>query len=224
MIQTSDEGYIIAGETTSFGNGYDIYLVKTDANGNTLWSKTYGGTGMEYFSSLQKTSDGGYVIAGYTNSFGEGNNDMYIIKTDSQGNSGCYQSNTTTVVDTILTFTYNQPINVTLYGYSGNFTCLIDSGCVENILCLNVGIAENTYYSEDNICCFPNPAKDKIYIKLQKPLQINIYNVLGEIFYAVYNIKQQTVNEIDISRYPKGIYFVKSYDGNKIHTEKIVIQ
>jgi hypothetical protein len=61
-------------------------LVKTDAYGTMLWDKTYGGTGNDYASSVVQTNDGGYLIAGTTNSFGSGNYDMYLVKTDPAGN------------------------------------------------------------------------------------------------------------------------------------------
>ena len=72
IIQTSDGGYAIAGYTTSFGAGLssDAYLVKLDAKGNLQWTKTIGGEYADEGLSLIQTSDGGYVIAGYTTSFG----------------------------------------------------------------------------------------------------------------------------------------------------------
>lgn len=84
--QTKDEGYIIVGGKKSFwiiGN-YDLWIIKTDAKGNVLWDRTFGGSGEDLGFSVQQTNDDGYIIAGYT-SFTNGKK-AWIIKIDSQGN------------------------------------------------------------------------------------------------------------------------------------------
>ena len=86
VVQAFDSGYMLAGYTyTNATNGNDVYLVKTDSFGNQLWNRTHGGTGDDRGNFGVLTGDGGYAIAGYTNSSGFGGNDVYLVKTDSSG-------------------------------------------------------------------------------------------------------------------------------------------
>lgn len=85
--QTADGGYITVGQTNSFGAGqWDVYLTRMGADGDVLWAKTFGGPADDSGASVQQTTDGGYIIAGQTNSFGMGKYDIYLIKTDANGN------------------------------------------------------------------------------------------------------------------------------------------
>jgi hypothetical protein len=86
VIQTSDGGYALAGYTDSYGAGsFDFWLVKTSSSGSMLWNQTYGGLGDDEAGCVIQTGDGGYVLAGYTNSFGAGSYDFWLVKTDSSG-------------------------------------------------------------------------------------------------------------------------------------------
>ena len=86
--QTSDDGYILIGYTDStlVGFGTDIYLVKTDSLGNMEWDAWFGGASSDWATSIDQTVDGGYFIAGTTDSYGAGWHDIYVIKTDCDGN------------------------------------------------------------------------------------------------------------------------------------------
>ncbi|MDP3056927.1 MAG: hypothetical protein Q8N37_00170 [bacterium] len=87
MQQTLDSGYVLAGETTSFGAGSsDGWLIKTDSFGNEQWNKTFGGTISDYVYFVQQTSDSGYILAGATTSYRDRSGDGWLIKTDSFGN------------------------------------------------------------------------------------------------------------------------------------------
>ena len=86
--QTTDGGYIIAGYSEDiFGLRNDVWLIKTDNNGDMMWSRTFGGTGLDEGFSVQQTTDGGYIIAGFTSTVDTFEYDVLLIKTDSQGKS-----------------------------------------------------------------------------------------------------------------------------------------
>jgi hypothetical protein len=90
IFQTSDGGYILAGDirTNPLGSK-DIYVLKLDNNGDVIWHKTIGGNGTDttgLSDDIQETTDGGYIIAGSTDSFGSGDFDSWLVKLDSDGN------------------------------------------------------------------------------------------------------------------------------------------
>lgn len=87
IIQSIDGDYALAGYTNSFGAGnYDFYLVKADSGSSLLWNKTFGGLNDDFAYSVIQSNDGGYVLAGKSNSFGGSSFDVYIVKCDSNGN------------------------------------------------------------------------------------------------------------------------------------------
>ncbi len=92
--QTFDKGYIVGGSTSSFGAGAtDMYLLKTDPHGNPVRQRTIGGINIDIGKCVRQTADSGYIMVGYTNSFGTGGYDVYLVKTDS-------------LLDTLWTHTY----------------------------------------------------------------------------------------------------------------------
>lgn len=86
VVQTTDGGFALAGYTESSGAGsQDFWLVKTDTDGTMEWNKTYGGAHSDEARYVTKTTDGGYALAGNTQSFGTGGSDFWLVKTDSHG-------------------------------------------------------------------------------------------------------------------------------------------
>jgi len=88
ILQTTDGGFALAGYTRSFGAGWnDFWIVRTDENGDSLWSRTYGGESDDQGFSIIESDDGGFVLAGGTKSFGAGRNDMWMLGISSEGDS-----------------------------------------------------------------------------------------------------------------------------------------
>jgi hypothetical protein len=88
VLQTADGGYVLAGSAaTSDSFVGDAWIIRTDADGNELWDKTFGGTGSDGASCVIQASDGGYVVTGSTGSTGTGKDDVWLLKIDSQGNT-----------------------------------------------------------------------------------------------------------------------------------------
>lgn len=86
--QTMDSGYVVLGYTNHNGyKGYDIYAVKLDTKLHIQWQKTYGGTDWDFGYSIKQTSDGGYIICGGTYSYGKGDEDYYLLKTNALGDT-----------------------------------------------------------------------------------------------------------------------------------------
>ena len=86
VIETSDEGYAMAGATAGLGSeSSDVCLIKTDSDGNIEFNKAFGGEKDDRAFSVVETSDGGFAMAGRTNSSGSSSDDMGIVKTDTNG-------------------------------------------------------------------------------------------------------------------------------------------
>lgn len=130
IVQLSDSSYVIAGYTNSIGfGGYDIYLIKTDKTGNELWHKTFGGPDWDFAYSLQATADGGFIIGGTTYSLGRGAADGYVIKTDANGNEQWHKTYGGMYDDEFKSVIQTNDGNYALTGYTKSYND-VDSGDV----------------------------------------------------------------------------------------------
>jgi len=121
--QTSDGGYIVAGQTESYTHGgTDFAIYKLNSSGNKVWFKHYGGASSERAYSIQQTSDGGYIVAGYTGSFTHGNNDFAIYKLNSSGNNIWFKHYGGANNDDAHSIQQTSDGGYIVAGYTGSFT------------------------------------------------------------------------------------------------------
>jgi len=93
FIKCSDKGYAIIGQITwGEDEDGDMYLVKTDSIGNFEWDNYYGGSLFEAGTSLQQTTDKGFLLLGWSRTYGAGERDWYLVKTDSMGNEEWFET------------------------------------------------------------------------------------------------------------------------------------
>ena len=215
---TFDGGFLFVGGTWSFGaGGSDVYVIKTDASGDTLWTKTYGGLGNDNGAAVKQTSDGGYIIAGSTSSFrSDPYDDSYIIKLDSLGNSGCFEGET----QSIITNPIIQVMQPTIPEFSGNAlvfsidSTYVTSGCAVMPDCITLSSKDAAL--NNPFIVYPNPTSGKLRISSSELLinivRIKILDFIGKELFT--EIVLQNKIEMDIRFLSKGIYFLE------VQTEK----
>ena len=215
VTQTSDGGFIQSGRTENFGANSigDACLLKTTSSGAMSWSFRYGGNQSELFSSVDQTTDGGYITGGVTGSFGTGY--FYIVKTDSLGNSNCSQFATPAVAT-------HPPVSVgtTALGdltpgsiVSNSSTIVGSLSSAVNTICYTTTGINETENNFSGISVFPNPTNDQINIILsgdqKTKLEYLLTNIQGQ------QIIKGTINSTDklttlnIDSFPSGIYILK---------------
>lgn len=221
--QTEDAGFIIAGYTISFGGGMeDVYVIRTDSNGDTLWTRASGGTNSDYATAGMATADGGYVVIGTLGSFGVGYPDVYLIKTDANGYSSCNETSTGTEVGSTATQVASPALVVSsLSDTAQKAAPAISSGGSANIICLHVDIGEiGRVHKSINI--FPNPFAHEIKISSQVSGEIAIFDLTGKRVIRRNIFSENTI--IDTKDLSAGFYTIQFTDGRTTENYKVVKQ
>ena len=235
--QTNDNGFIIAGMTESFGyanNFSDVWLIKTNSNGDTLWTKTFGGIDRDGAFALHQTSDGGYILVGFTDSFGAGNYDVWLIKTNSSG-------------DSLWTSTYGG----IFYDYGRSVEQTDDGGYIiagdyyetitnsRDVWLIKISPDPNEVEHQDLNSIpetfslkqnYPNPFNPITTIEFGVPsgdfIKLHIYNSLGEEVTLLVNEYLNAGNykvKWDAEDLPVGIYIYKLSGNGFSKTKKMVL-
>ena len=220
-----DFSFVISGYTESLGYGHrfgtdssNIFLLKTNENGDLLWMETYGdGLQDEAFRSA-KASDGGYLIAGFTNNYHlNDSSQMIFIKTDSLGFTGCHEQRVTPV-DSAITMPFQSVSFNQLSGLSEDTLILIQTSInpANDDACLFASVNSKISF-EPSLSISPNPFNDKIKIESEnnETNEIIIYDIFSR---KIFSKKFQKNTVLNTENFEKGIYLYE------IHDEKGMLQ
>ncbi len=238
--QTADGGYIIAGRMQSYNGGggscppfgpcYDVYLIRTDNIGDTLWTRMYGGSDIDWAYSLEITAEKGYIITGQSQSFGStsSSSSVYLIRTDEYGYTPCNQFNTNTIVGSPPTLTgsgFQMSSGGTVKGTNGTIT--LPFYVEDTILCTTVGLSETSVgLSEFNL--YPNPFYEYATLSFENSRNIScnltLYDTQGRVVQTISDI---TTGQVIIKRHKltSGLYFFQlRADKQLIASGKLTIE
>lgn len=225
VIELPNNQIAVFGNTRSFGKGFeDYYLIKMNGLGDTLLTKVYGGLSIDFGESIQSTANNGLIMTGFTNSFNTYNYDVYIVKTDSLGNSNCHQGVTsTTIVSPVTiktitsTITSSAPgIKVATLRTGKTYTNSLNTCNINSINEMNI---------ESQLVVYPNPTTNNITVQdkngvLATDFSITILDIQGKQMRT--QILTATNTSLDISMLKNGIYFAKIETTLGIATKKII--
>ncbi len=221
IAQTADGGFIITGSTElSSANGNDVCLLKTNSQGDTLWTRAFGGDGDDAGTGVQQVNASEYVLVGLTGSFGGG---YYLLKTDSLGNAGCNQWHITMgVSDSLVT---EQIVNSTVGSGGTSLPFAPTRGFGSSIASLcSGGVGALSLSGEVRI--YPNPSAGHFTIALMNPAgdrSFRILNLLGREVYAG-KLENMPSLEIQLPDVPDGIYVVQIKRKDDILCRKILVE
>lgn len=231
--RTTDGGYVATGFTASFGSGgSDVWLIKTDDNGDTMWTKTFGGSLGENGNSVQQTFDGGYIITGYTRSFGAGNSDVWIIKTNANGDTMWTKTIGDSLSDGGVSVQQTYDSGYIITGWTESFGAGDRDVWLIKVAPDITAIEEpntfiNDYQLQQN---YPNPFNPATTIEFSLPqsdfVTLKIYNILGEEVATLVSEKLAAGKyryEWDAGELASGLYISRLKAGDFTENRKMIV-
>ena len=215
---------IISAFTGSFGNANQLLLINTDASGNPIWSKTYGGSNNDeldwWGKPMELLTTNEIIIAGGTLSFGAGNEDVYVVKTNECGESYCNEQTVTLTTSSLSPIGSSFNVLTTSGGALSNTNSIVNTiSFTENVLCDSNLVSVNTISDiNKNLNIYPNPAFNYLNVEINKGFEIQhieIYSVTGQKVDTKSFEKIDEFIQIDISNLNEGLYFLKVYGKDK---------
>jgi hypothetical protein len=222
IVQTTDGNYASSGITTSFGSAYvDGYVVKIKTDGTLLWTNHTGGSTDNRPNNLVACADGGILTAGSTKSYGQGDEDVYVIKTAANGNL-CNSNGTGGVINVGGTEGTGGTLT-DVATIAGTATSNVISGGVYLNLCTNIGVEEIT--NDNFFSVYPNPSNGTITVQTKtgftNSTSLRVFNTIGSLVHE--QSIQREITGLDL-KLAAGVYFFRIDDGERSHTEKLIIE
>lgn len=224
MSLTADGGFVFTGYTETFGEGHapanqpgehvlgtdsaNVMTIRTNGNGDTTWCMSYGGPKKEESFMVLPYSDGGFVIAGYSSSFGNDSDNVMIIRTDSLGRSGCFEE---PIQPQVGTYTPQQQrtASVVRSGFvSGSYNVTAVTEQPGTLLhCISTGIIEPG--TAPAFTVYPNPSGGQLTVscKTNGNHEVELYNSTGQRLHSESFIGNSKT--LSLENYPAGIYLLR---------------
>ncbi len=227
MLENGDGTLTFLSADSSSVSDWDVHLRKTDASGNLVWEKIYGGDKKDVARSLQPTNDGGYIVGVTSRSFGWINPQLWMVKTDGSGNKqweqhyGDYWHNHCYMVKQISDGGY------VAVGHATDSTYVLTRMMFVRTDASGAVSVSELAEKDFSFTIFPNPSRGEFLVSgMKSPYELSIYNVVGEkiIPFVLPALEGNGKYEVDIAGQPKGIYFIQLGEGSERRTKKIILE
>lgn len=234
--QTSDGGFIVVGRYAhnfDTENNADLWLLKTDEHGDTLWTKTYGGEKAEWGNSIEITADNGFIMTGMTETYGPGFWDVWVVRTDSLGDKLWTKTFGDSTIDVGYSINKTFDNGYVIGGYGGSYVSytydgyLIRLGPEKPVSIEKENNLPNEYRLYQN---YPNPFNPSTTVGYTIPttgfVQLKVYNTLGQVVSTLINEHQISGKfsiQFNANYLPSGVYFYKLHAGEFSSVKKMIL-